>query len=80
MNDMRYAQEKAGQKLHLVQELDLDLTGREVAFRALCGRSPSKRGEWRMTINISLGEVCRSCIRAYHARLAKHFDEKHGGG
>ncbi len=53
---MRYAQEKRGQKLHLVHTRD------EVPeLRAICGRLSLR---WRMTINLPMGLVCRNCLRA----------------
>ena len=52
----RYAQEYGGQKLHLVQGF-----GNQVSYRALCGRTPKRRGTWRMTINVSLGHACKNC-------------------
>lgn len=55
----RYAQEYGGQKLHLVE----DFGHGKVAFRALCGRTPNRRGAWRMTINVSLGEACKKCLK-----------------
>jgi len=60
----RYAQEYGSQRLHLVE----DLGHGEVAYRALCGRNPSKRGNWRMTINVPLGNACRSCSRIFNLR------------
>ncbi len=58
----RYAQEFGGQKLHLVQDYGHD----EVGYRALCGRQPSRRGNWRMTINVPLGHACKSCVRLFN--------------
>ncbi len=54
---MRYAQEKRGQKLHLVHTRD------EVPeLRAICGRLAQR---WRWTINLpfSMGMACRNCLR-----------------
>lgn len=51
-----YAQEKAGQKLHLVPVI----SGDTVANTALCGKRVSR---WRMTINVSLGHSCQNCRR-----------------
>ena len=56
---LRYAQEFGGQQLHLVRKE----SETSVSFKALCGRSPKKRGNWRMTINVSLGHACRNCLR-----------------
>ena len=55
----RYAQEYGGQKLHLVEEIN----SKEVAFKSLCGRNPRRRGTWRMTINVPLGNACHNCLR-----------------
>ena len=55
---LRYAQEYGGQKLHLVEAH----TDGSVSLRALCGRKPSKRGNWRMTINCPLGNACKKCL------------------
>lgn len=60
-NYYRYAQEYGGQKLHLVKELN----AKEVDSTALCGRSPIKRGNWRMTINVPLGNACKNCLKAF---------------
>ena len=60
----RYAQEYGGQKLHLVEEANSE----EVAFKALCGRNPNKRGTWRMTINVPLGNACRNCLRVFRGQ------------
>jgi len=66
---MRYAQVKGGQKLHLVYEPG---EGHEDIVRAghlsfpLCGRRV--RGNYRMTINVSLGKECRNCGRVYLSR------------
>ncbi len=58
---MRYAQEKKGQRLHLVKEVD-DLRGGTVpSLTALCGRS-APRG-WRMTCNMPLNRACKTCLR-----------------
>ena len=56
---LRYAQEYGGQKLHLVEVH----TDGSVSREALCGRLCSKRGIWRMTINCSLGEACKKCLK-----------------
>ncbi len=59
---MRYAQEYGGQKLHLVYEYG-DFGG--ISDSALCGRNNNKRGSWRMTINVPLGNACKNCLRVY---------------
>ena len=60
-NTLRYAQEKGGQKLHLVYELGED----SVSSKALCGKTPSN---WRMTINVPLGHACRNCLRVLNRK------------
>jgi hypothetical protein len=57
---MRYAQEKHGRKLHLVD----DVNG-GVMRQALCGRVAEKG--WRMTINVPMGMACRNCVRVARA-------------
>ena len=52
----RYAQAKAGQRLHIVPELG----GDSVARTALCGKHVE---HWRMTINVPLANCCRNCTR-----------------
>lgn len=57
---VRYAQEKGGQKLHLVPILGND----EVGHTAFCGKHTD---HWRMTINLPLGAACKNCQRVnYH--------------
>ena len=61
---MRYAQEKTGQKLHLVCEAGEEYKGQIVrkgfVSPPLCGRKITR---WRMTINMSLGSACKNCLR-----------------
>ena len=57
--NLRYAQEYGGQRLHLVEAH----TDGEVSYRALCGKKPDKRGNWRMTINCPLGNACKKCLK-----------------
>lgn len=52
----RYAQEKRGQKLHIVPEIG----AYEMANEALCGKQVSY---WRKTLNMSLGHACKNCLR-----------------
>lgn len=53
---MRYAQIKAGNKLHLVFEAENKLS------QPLCG---IKANNYRMTINVPLAHSCQSCQRIY---------------
>lgn len=57
---VRYAQHKAGLKLHLVPEI-----GNGEAHVALCGKRVSR---WRMTINVPLGHACKNCTRVNRLR------------
>ncbi len=57
----RYAQRKAGQKLHLA-EMRPDTT---IAARAICGIAAPQG--WRMTINVPLGHACGRCIKLRRA-------------
>lgn len=52
----RYAQEKSGQRLHIVPTLG----GDSVANTALCGKHVD---HWRMTVNVPLANCCRNCMR-----------------
>jgi hypothetical protein len=67
---MRYAQVKSGQKLHLVCEPGEETPIGQV-IRAgylshpLCNRPAS--GGYRMTINVPLGMACKNCTRVYNA-------------
>lgn len=71
---MRYAQEKKGQRLHLVTEVD-DLRGGTVpSTMSLCGRF-APRG-WRMTCNLPLGNACRTCLRVRHCLLGTTYTLK----
>ena len=56
----RFAQEYGGQKLHIVRANANDKT---VDSRAICGRDSSRRGSWRMTINMPLASLCKNCSR-----------------
>lgn len=67
---IRFAQEYGGQKLHLVGIVDGG-----VAWTALCGRQPEKRGHWRMTINLPLGHACKRCWKI----ATKEVAESDGG-
>lgn len=70
---MRYAQEKAGQRLHLVYEAG---EGRDAAHitragevsEPLCGRHVTG---YRMTINVPLANACRNCNRVWRSRHAR---------
>ena len=65
---MIYAQLKAGQKLHLVNERG---NGR-VDLYALCGIG----GDWRLTINLPMGMACKSCDRIFEARNGYQYQPK----
>lgn len=58
---LTYAQEKSGQKLHLVP-----LMGNgNVLDIALCGKHVER---WRMTINVPLAHACKNCMRVNRRR------------
>lgn len=59
---MRYAQIKAGQKLHLVFELP----GERVSW-PICGKR--FKGGYRMTINVPLAHACHNCLRVTPERI-----------
>lgn len=52
----RYAQEKGGQKLHIVPEIG----SYQMVNEALCGKQVSR---WRSTFNVPLGHCCKNCMR-----------------
>lgn len=60
---MRYAQEKSGQKLHLVFELADGTISQPV-----CGRTVQN---YRMTSNWPLAYACKNCLRVSDERLEK---------
>ena len=65
---MRYAQVKAGQKLHLVFEGGEGFSPDELISAGyisapLCNRSWD--GRYRMTINVPLAYACRNCLRVW---------------
>lgn len=70
---MRYMQIQGGQKLHLVYEPG---EGRDAhhLIRAgyvsapICGRGFDKNGNFKMTINVPLGNACARCLKVYNAR------------
>lgn len=68
---MRYAQVKAGQRLHLVCEPGEEWKGRGVVRVGyiglpICGR-PVPESPYRMTINVPLANLCGNCRRVYEA-------------
>ncbi len=71
---MRYAQIKAGQKLHLVFEAGegwdrQHLVPIDQVSRPLCNRRFD--GHYRMTINVPLAHACKNCLTVYKV----HFGE-----
>ena len=70
---MTYAQWRKGQKLHLVYEPGEghgnDIVPAGQLSRPLCGRWGGN--EYRMTINVPLGNACHNCQRVYQARYSR---------
>lgn len=68
---MRYAQIKAGQKLHFVYEpgegWGEQIIRADTLSLPLCGR---RADHYRMTINVPLAHACQNCQRVYRARYA----------
>lgn len=68
---MRYAQIKAGQKLHLVCEPGEECRGEVVRkgflSQPLCGRRAER---YRMTINVPLANACKNCRRVANGASA----------
>ena len=68
---MRYAQIKAGGKLHLVFEPGegrdpAHLTPAGYLSAPLCGQRCE--GNYRMTINVPLAHACKRCLRMWRSR------------
>ncbi len=65
---MLYAQEKSGQKLHLVAEPGEEYRGEVIRkghlSQPLCGRTVQG---YRMNINVPLANACRNCLRVVRA-------------
>jgi len=63
---MRYAQIKAGQRLHIVCEPGEEYRGEIIraghVSAPLC-RTNHFKGSYRMTINLPLANACRNCLR-----------------
>ena len=62
----RYAQIKAGQRLHIVREPGEEYQGEVVRIgklsQPLCWRR-TNRYRYRMTINVPLANACKNCVR-----------------
>lgn len=70
---MIYIQIEVGQKLHLAYEAgegkdEQHLIKANHISAPICGRGFDKNGNFRMTINVSLGNACKNCQRVYNAR------------
>lgn len=68
---MIWAQIKGSHKLHLAAEAGEEYRGKVIPWgfisAPLCG-TPHFHGSYRMTINVSLGEPCRNCLRVADAK------------
>jgi hypothetical protein len=64
---MIYAQIKSGRKLHLACQAGEEWNGEIVRAgslsRPICGQH--MEGNYRMTINVPLGNACKKCRAAY---------------
>jgi hypothetical protein len=64
---------ESGQKLHLAYEAG-EGRDNEHLIKAnrisapICGRGFNKDGNFRMTINVPLGNACKNCQRVYNAQ------------
>lgn len=70
---MKYLQVKGGQKLHLVYEPGEGVDSKSLIrfghiSAPICGRGFDENGNYRMTINVPLGNACKRCLRVYNAR------------
>lgn len=70
---MLYMQIKGGQKLHLVYEPgegkdNKTLVPANHVSAPICGRGFDANGNFRMTINMPLGNACKNCLRVYSKR------------
>ena len=73
---MKYMQIKSKQKLHLVYESgegrdDAHLIKTGHISAPICGRGFDRNGNFKMTINVPLGNACKNCTRVYNARSKK---------
>jgi hypothetical protein len=64
---MRYAQHKTGQKLHLVFET------KDYVSSPVCGKNIDN---YRMTINVPMGNACKNCLRIYNINGGEKVKEK----
>lgn len=70
---MKYMQIKGGQKLHLAYEAGEGKDKKHLIeggyiSAPICGRGFDKNGNFRMTINLPMGNACKNCNRVYDAR------------
>ncbi len=72
---MRYAQIKAGHKLHLVHEAGEEHRGHIIRkgelSMPLCG---IKTSHYRMTINVPLAKACKRCLLVENSKRLKEKD------
>jgi len=64
---------KGGQKLHLAYEPgegkdNTHLIEANHISAPICGRGFDKNGNFRMTINLPMGNACKNCTKVYNAR------------
>lgn len=75
---MTYAQIAAGQKLHLVYEPGegpdpTQLVPANQLSKPLCGRAVER---YSMTINVTLANACRNCLRVFAARHGRQPEQE----
>jgi len=67
---MRYAQIKSGKKLHLICEAGEvywgEIIRKDHQSAPLC-KTSAFHGNYRMTINVPLGNACKNCLRVYNS-------------
>ena len=64
---------EGGQKLHLVYEPGEGIDKQNLiqaghVSAPICGRGFDKNGNFKMTINVPLANVCKRCLRVYAVR------------
>ena len=69
---MIYAQIKAGNKMHMVEEYIDNYKGTKTLSNPLCG---IKVTSYRMTCKLPLSHACKNCVRVFNARVRRMENE-----